>query len=169
MESEWFTRGWTLQELLAPEKVVFLNANWKVVATKVEIAKELSTITGIPTRYLNVPGRTQHASVAMRMSWVARRCTTRAEDMAYCLLGLFDVNMPLLYGENKKAFIRLQLEIIKKSDDDSIFAWTSSAFHPTVFHRGMLALWPTAFSDSGNVVSLDNGRRPPVAVLYDES
>lgn len=66
------------------------------------------------------------ASVAQKMSWASRRTTTRLEDMAYSLMGIFDVNMPLLYGEGQKAFIRLQHEIVRVSDDESIFAWTDS-------------------------------------------
>jgi hypothetical protein len=62
-------------------------------------------------------------SVARRMSWAAKRTTTRDEDIAYSLLGIFDVNMPLLYGEGKKAFARLEEEILKVSDDQSLFAW----------------------------------------------
>jgi hypothetical protein len=57
------------------------------------------------------------------MSWLSSRKTSRIEDMAHCMLGIFDVNMPLLYGTGMKAFLRLQLEIIKKNDDESIFAW----------------------------------------------
>jgi hypothetical protein len=61
--------------------------------------------------------------VAQKMSWAAKRKTTRIEDEAYCLLGLFDLNMPPLDGEERKAFMRLQLEILKKSGDESIFVW----------------------------------------------
>jgi hypothetical protein len=57
------------------------------------------------------------------MSWASNRQTTRVEDIAYSLLGIFDINMPMLYREGEKAFIRLQEEIIKKSNDLSIFAW----------------------------------------------
>ena len=60
------------------------------------------------------------------------------------------VNMPLIYGEGRKAFMRLQLEIIKKSDDDSIYAWNAA-----VVQSGLLALWPTAFANSGNIVQYD--------------
>ena len=66
------------------------------------------------------------ASVAQKMSWASRRTTTRLEDVAYSLMGIFDVNMPLLYGEGQKAFMRLQHEIVRVSDDESIFAWTDS-------------------------------------------
>lgn len=82
------------------------------------------------------------------MSWASQRQTTRSEDIAYCLLGIFDVNMALLYGEGgKKAFFRLQLEIIKSSNDDSIFAWTD----PDLPISGMLAPWPSAFANSGDI------------------
>ena len=84
----------------------------------------------------------------MRMSWASERKTTKPEDIAYCLLGMFDVNMPLLYGEGEKAFMRLQIEIIRKSDDESIFAWTSQDDL-----WGMLAASPRAFKDSGRVVN----------------
>jgi hypothetical protein len=58
--------------------------------------------------------------VSEKMSWAAKRQTTRVEDMAYCLLGLFEINMPLLYGEGPNAFMRLQEEIIRKVTDESI-------------------------------------------------
>lgn len=90
------------------------------------------------------------ASSATKMSWVSERQTSRVEDIAYCLMGLFDVNMPLLYGEGSKAFMRLQLEIIKKSDDDSIFAWTLSKSHQD--YSGLLASSPLDFVASGNVM-----------------
>lgn len=95
------------------------------------------------------------------MSWLALRQTSRIEDIAYCVLGIFDVNMPLLYGEGKKAFMRLQLEIIKKSDDESIFAWTPRHRYGCHYSldlseerkpcMGMLALWPEDFSDSSDI------------------
>jgi hypothetical protein len=159
--SVWFTRGWTLQELLAPDHLLFFNEDWRAIATKQELALELSTITGIPARYLRSPERIPEASIAMRMGWVSRRTTKRMEDMAYCMLGIFDVNMPMLYGEGKKAFMRLQLEIIKKSDDDSIFAWESD-----VGHHGLLATWPTAFKHCGNIINIDveDDRRLPYAM-----
>ncbi|KAK4542007.1 hypothetical protein LTR36_007207 [Oleoguttula mirabilis] len=149
--SVWFTRGWTLQELLAPKHVLFLNKDWAPLGTKADMASELSEITRIPIRYLVAPERILEASVAMRMSWVSRRVTTREEDTAYCLLGIFDVNMPLLYGEGRKAFMRLQLEILKKSHDSSLFAWTAD--QP---QRGLLALWPTAFARSGRIMHFDS-------------
>jgi len=93
------------------------------------------------------------------MSWAAKRETTRVEDMAYCLMGLFDVNMPPIYGEGRKAFTRLQLEILKVSDDESIFAWADK-YRPSsgLFPQGLLASSPAAFEDSGDVRWLQEGR-----------
>ncbi|OTA69980.1 HET-domain-containing protein, partial [Hypoxylon sp. EC38] len=120
--SKWFTRGWTLQELLAPREIQFFSKTWKPLGSRSELVNELSSITKIPLRYL-LGGDLSEASVAQRMSWASSRVTTREEDIAYCLLGIFDVNMPLLYGEGSKAFIRLQEEIIKQIKDHSILAW----------------------------------------------
>ncbi|KAL2270744.1 hypothetical protein VTJ83DRAFT_115 [Remersonia thermophila] len=121
--SRWFTRGWTLQELLAPRKVVFYAQGWRLLGTKSSLVKNVSKITGIDELTLLDPALVRTASVAQRMSWAAHRSTTRPEDVAYSLMGLFDVNMPVLYGEGENAFLRLQEEIIKRSDDHSLFAW----------------------------------------------
>ncbi|KAI4135929.1 MAG: hypothetical protein LQ341_005822 [Variospora aurantia] len=141
--SNWFTRGWTLQELLAPDHVSFLDRRWRSIGTKRSMIDEISKITRIDAHYLCPSIKTgpfeveictkqsdcrahyysYEASIATKMSWASKRQTSRTEDIAYCLLGLFDVNMPLLYGEGSKAFRRLQYEIIKQSSDDSIFAW----------------------------------------------
>ena len=124
--SQWFTRGWTLQELLAPRFSVFFNARWESIGNETELLPCLVEITKIDATFLrrgDVKRALKERSVAQRMSWAANRVTTRTEDEAYCLLGLFDINMPLLYGEGIRAFRRLQLEIIKESSDESIFAW----------------------------------------------
>ncbi|TGO23951.1 hypothetical protein BPAE_0116g00120 [Botrytis paeoniae] len=124
-KSRWFTRGWTLQELLAPSKIVFYSRNWVRLGDKSNtLTQVISHITGISASYLLGYSPITAASVALRMFWVSRRKTTRVEDMAYCMLGIFDINMPLLYGEGTKAFVRLQEEIIKVSDDHTIFCWT---------------------------------------------
>jgi hypothetical protein len=140
--SNWFTRGWTLQELLAPSSVVFFDTNWNDVGTKGSLVDIISEITGI-NDFVNFEG----ACVAQKMSWVAKRETTRVEDMAYCLLGLFNVNMPPLYGEGEKSFVRLQLEILKTSDDESIFAWDAKQ----KYSSGLLATTPKYFMDLGNI------------------
>ncbi|KAI1747499.1 heterokaryon incompatibility protein-domain-containing protein [Xylaria castorea] len=122
-KSRWFTRGWTLQELLAPREIVFFSKNWQNLMTKIHSVDILSTITGIEREYLE-GGPLEDASAAKKMSWAAHRQTSRTEDIAYCLPGIFDVTMPLIYGEGKKAFKRLQEEILKAdSDDHTLFAW----------------------------------------------
>jgi hypothetical protein len=94
-------------------------------------------------------------SIARRMSWAAKRQTTRKEDMAYCLLGIFDINLPLIYGEGHRAFQRLQEEIIKTSDDPSIFCWkTKSSTFAT--WRGCFANSPAEFVDSGGIDLCDS-------------
>jgi hypothetical protein len=122
--SRWFTRGWTLQELIAPLETVFFSREWTRLGTKSTLVQVISEITGVDEKYLLKMEGIHGASIAQRMSWAANRITTRPEDIAYCLLGIFNVNMPLIYGEGAKAFVRLQEEIIKTSDDHSIFAWT---------------------------------------------
>ena len=121
--SKWHTRGWTLQELLAPQVVIFVSREWEVLGTKAELAPLLEQVTKIPRSVLMLEENVMDVSIAKRMSWAARRETTRVEDEAYCLMGIFGVNMPTLYGEGKKAFQRLQEEILKQSPDTSLFAW----------------------------------------------
>lgn len=142
-QSRWFTRGWTLQELLAPSAVVFYSKEWTELGTKNALAVLISGVTGIDEVCLQKKKRLEEYSIAQRMAWAANRVTTREEDMAYCLLGVFGINMPLLYGEGQKAFRRLQEEILKVSDDHSILAFdtdlsegTLFAHHPSVFTRG---------------------------------
>jgi hypothetical protein len=121
--SRWFTRGWTLQELIAPENVLFFYQDWKLLGTKIDLKPFLANITGINQRALSTSD-TNNSSIAQRMSWASRRVTTRPEDLAYCLMGIFNVNMPLMYGEGgDRAFIRLQEELLNSSDDQSLFAW----------------------------------------------
>lgn len=127
-KSRWFTRGWTLQELLAPRDVRFYTADWTFIGSKNQesMGAAIGEITDIDTKYLD-GNNLDRISIAERMSWASRRETSRLEDTAYCLLGIFNVNMPLLYGEGEKAFIRLQEEIMKRSDDRSLFVWADDA------------------------------------------
>ncbi|KAI0416782.1 heterokaryon incompatibility protein-domain-containing protein [Xylaria grammica] len=137
-ESRWFRRGWTLQELIAPEEVHFYDKDWAFIGTRDELSERLHRITSIAMEVLDgriarassrVPGVTSASaclgsySVSEKMQWAADRETTREEDLAYCLLGIFDINMPLLYGEGSKAFARLQRKILKQTNDQSIFVF----------------------------------------------
>lgn len=121
--SQWHTRGWTLQELIAPDVVLFVSQEWAIMGAKMDLPNLLHLITSVPRGVLTlVEDPTKHG-VAERMKWASFRITTRVEDEAYCLMGIFDVNMPTLYGEGERAFRRLQEEILKKLVDTSLFAW----------------------------------------------
>lgn len=112
--SRWFTRGWTLQELLAPASVEFFSHEGKRLGSRISLEEEIREITRIPTDALR--GRKLgEFSIKDRMSWAARRITTKKEDKVYCLLGIFGVHLPLIYGEGEEhATLRLQEEIHKR-------------------------------------------------------
>ncbi|KAK4225317.1 vegetative incompatibility protein HET-E-1 [Podospora fimiseda] len=156
--SRWFKRGWTLQELLAPAELVFVGSDWREIGTKKSLCATVSQITGIGSRALE-EWRWSEYSVAQKMSWAVGRETTRAEDQAYCLMGLFDVNMPMLYGEGHKAFSRLQQEILKQSDDQSLFAWSyPEDQHSYTQLSGLLAPSPEYFKHASKVELLPYGK-----------
>jgi hypothetical protein len=113
--SRWFTRGWTLQELIAPPCMIFFARDWSRIGDKADPAfcRLLTAVTGVDERVMSGRLSPLDVSVANRMRWAALRRTTRVEDVAYCLMGIFNVNMPLLYGEGERAFMRLQQEILK--------------------------------------------------------
>ncbi|KAI1357905.1 hypothetical protein F5Y08DRAFT_351466 [Xylaria arbuscula] len=121
--SRWFTRGWTLQELLAPKELRFFCSTWSSLGTKSDLATTIEQITSISRPFLLGAVPLSQASVAQRMTWASKRVTKRKEDMAYCLLGIFNVTMPMIYGEGEQSFFRLQQAIIAHTDDDSILAW----------------------------------------------
>jgi hypothetical protein len=160
-DCRWFTRGWTLQELIAPKNIFFFDQNWKDIGSKDDLVDELSEITGITRAILQNAELLPSMSVAQRMSWAAHRKTTRIEDTAYCLLGIFGVHMPLIYGSENQAFRGLQQEIIKLGSDFSIFAWSrpplANQAESQHLHRycGVLAASPSFFS---NCRSFTKGR-----------
>jgi len=151
--SAWFTRGWTLQELIAPRKLIFYTASWTEVAEKNNwyLRRRIEKQTGIPVPVL-LTGDFSRCSLAQRMSWASSRRTTRLEDEAYCLLGIFEVHMPLLYGEGEHAFLRLQEAIIRQSDDLSIFAWKDSQAAEAYMYRGLLARSASEFAHCGGLL-----------------
>ncbi|EIW57763.1 HET-domain-containing protein, partial [Trametes versicolor FP-101664 SS1] len=123
--SVWYTRGWTLQELLAPACVIFLSRTWHTLGSKHSLVGALSEVSRIKRDVLTRSRLDwlEGVSVAERMSWAAHRRTTRVEDRAYSLMGIFGINMPTIYGEGPRAFMRLQEEILQRIPDQSIFAW----------------------------------------------
>ncbi|KAF2766191.1 HET-domain-containing protein [Teratosphaeria nubilosa] len=154
MESRWFTRGWTLQELIAPRKLNFFDRHWSCLGARQDFPI-IRQRTGIPlslfrlnSELSDVRDHLDSFSIATRMSWASQRQTTRPEDTAYCLLGLMGVNMPLLYGEGERAFLRLQEEVIATSTDQSIFAWSSDQWSPA---SEILAPSPACFKDAAGI------------------
>lgn len=186
----WLTRGWTLQELLAPTEVIFYDQEFQEVCERDSFATQIGTITGIPESVLRQTKLVHEVCIAQRMSWVSQRLTTRPEDIAYCMLGIFGIDMSLFYGEGRRAaFIRLQEQIVARHDDESIFAWQSGLSSDSQAARsplpsppvdrerttgeeksdqrlGILAEDPEAFSHGGSIrrlYTLQGSARPPYA------
>ncbi|KAH7414029.1 heterokaryon incompatibility protein-domain-containing protein [Phaeosphaeria sp. MPI-PUGE-AT-0046c] len=148
-DCRWFKRGWTLQELLAPIQVQFFDSTWIFIGSRDSLVGLISKITGIAAEFV-AEGRLESASVAIKMSWAAQRETKRIEDRAYSLLGIFDVNMSLIYGEGMKAFRRLQEEIIKRNNDLTIFAWEGWNYNMTPL-ISPIATSPAMFTESFDI------------------
>ncbi|KAH7915572.1 heterokaryon incompatibility protein-domain-containing protein [Hygrophoropsis aurantiaca] len=163
--SPWFKRGWTLQELLAPKNIRFYSENWKSLEREDKDhlfanqkqdpiwLKALAHASGIDEDTL-VKLEPVCENIRERLRWAADRKTTKVEDIAYCLMGLFGISMPILYGEGASAFTRLQEEIMKRSDDLSLFDWTGKASSL----NSCLASHPSCFKEHSTRIS---GSAPP--------
>jgi hypothetical protein len=115
--SRWFTRGWTLQELIAPTSVEFFCSNGRRLGDRKSLEQQLHEITGIAVPALQGAALSEF-DVNERMSWARDRETKRPEDRAYSLLGIFGIHMPLIYGEGMfNAFSRLQLELDRRANE----------------------------------------------------
>jgi heterokaryon incompatibility protein (HET) len=130
-KSRWFTRGWTLQELVAPASVEFFSKEGEQLGNKTSLERHIHEATGIPVKALRGSPLSDFG-IPERMTWAEKRETTRKEDKAYSLLGIFDVYMPLIYGEGREnAFKRLRDEIDKASKGKSslslAFIWYEDA------------------------------------------
>jgi hypothetical protein len=198
---EWFRRGWTLQELIAPRYCVFFTSTWAVVGHKhhfratrcqckrVEVAlqathsawgpdllEDLASTTKIDNQILSGSRGINGESIAQRMSWASGRATTRLEDRAYSLFGIFGVNMPLLYGEGPGAFRRLQEEIIRTTHDTSIFCFrkaksqdlVNNMSYPGTYSRYALPLAenPDEFSASGSIGKGEIQSEEPYSITH---
>lgn len=140
----WFTRCWTLQELIAPARLSFYNKTWQYIGDKStpEVLHLISSITGVDEDVLEDAELLSSRPICHRMAWAADRTCARREDVAYSLLGIFDVNILPLYGEGDRAFGRLQEEIIRRSSDHSLLAWTTEGIEP---YHGIFAKSPSGF------------------------
>ena len=157
--ARWHTRGWTLQELIAPRYLVFFSRNWRPLGTKSTLSRVIEEVTGVDRAILNQEQAVYTASVARRMSWASQRETTRVEDQAYSLLGIFGLHLATNYGEGRHAFVRLQEAILLVIPDQSIFAWGDSCDEslPSVSDlQFLLAPSPAAFASAGQVRPLSH-------------
>ncbi|KIJ07072.1 hypothetical protein PAXINDRAFT_140233 [Paxillus involutus ATCC 200175] len=158
----WFTRGWTLQELLAPRRLRFFGAEWTPICPMAEVQfgdiplshdieqvddsfpypndkasdfmlNAISQVTGIQATTLRCFDR-EKIALCEKMRWASNRNTTRVEDIAYCLLGIFDISIPIAYGEGGRAFYRLMEAIVQRSGDPTLFAWAGK---PSPYSRAL--------------------------------
>jgi hypothetical protein len=126
-KSRWFTRGWTLQELLAPDTVDFYSQDGTHLGSKSTLTKVISDVTGIPLHVLRGYPLSD-CTIGERLSWTATRRTRRQEDRVYSLLGIFDVTLPLVYGEGEaKAFKRFYEEVSRYSKPVVFYQLNSNA------------------------------------------
>jgi hypothetical protein len=116
--SRWFTRGWTLQELIAPNTVEFYSRNHVLLGDKASLEQQIYEITGIAIKALQ-GDPLQGFSIQERFRWVEKRRTTKEEDLVYCLLGIFNVYLPLIYGEGQMHAMRKLERMIKQSEPQS--------------------------------------------------
>ncbi|KAG6381988.1 hypothetical protein JVT61DRAFT_618 [Boletus reticuloceps] len=131
----WFKRGWTLQELLAPRRIKFYDQGWRPFTNLVNDKDDqglmfaLSAVTGIPRDVVIADNSRgiKGCGVWEIMSWASTRKTTRIEDAAYCLYGLFDVHPSIAYGEGERAFARLVKEIVERYHTWDVFVWGGEA------------------------------------------
>ncbi|KIJ62086.1 hypothetical protein HYDPIDRAFT_114928 [Hydnomerulius pinastri MD-312] len=127
-DDAWFKRGWTLQELLAPARIKFFSKDWEPLCQSEndklnpEITRRIERKTTIPESQLRDFQPAPH-DIPIRMAWAANRVTTRVEDRAYSLIGIFDVNLIIAYGEGKSAFGRLMEAIYQKRPHYEVFLW----------------------------------------------
>jgi hypothetical protein len=155
-KSRWFTRGWTLQELIAPASVEFFSQERKHLGDKITLEQQIYEITQIPVAALRGTPLS-HFSVNERMRWTANRNTKRKEDKAYCLMGIFNVFIPLIYGEGENAFLRLNNEIDRSSKTNSWPSPPPSAIIPFrrdrdfVVRKVLDSIWQRVFEPAARI------------------
>lgn len=154
LKSQWLRRIWTLTELIASKEVLFFDRDWRQFGTKRSLLCELSDATRIDLPVLENSRCLSEFSIARRMSWACACSYDREEDLAYALIGLFGVNMTILYGEGPMAFLRLQEEILKSTDDASLFCWQAGP-HATQEYRGLFARSPAEFSHFASIPPIE--------------
>ena len=165
----WFTRGWTLQELLAPRRLKFYSKRWhrlteflndKISAEDVRrlnnqsLTRQLDLLSdailkaaGLVMQHVRdfVPG-IRHPSLPERMQWIARRATTREEDESYSLMGIFNVSISIAYGEGReRAFFRLYQAILEVGYERDWLLWTGRSVSPSIHPSRMIPSSPKCY------------------------
>lgn len=156
LRSIWFNRAWHLQDLLLPERVSFFDRQWHFLGAKSDLASHIEKVAGISEAYLT--GDFRMACIAEKMSWVARRHAAVAEDMVFCMLGIFEVEIRQDYGNPEQAFRRLLRKLIEKyPTDESIYAWKFpsdrrfDALKQKHKEYGLFAPWISCFRESQGI------------------
>lgn len=121
-ESKWFSRGWTFQELLAPMQVEFFSQEEILLGNRTTLGKEIHEITDVPVAALQGAQCLQEFGIDEKKRWASNRRTKIPEDKAYCLLGIFNVYMPLIYGEGDNAYARLDMEIRRTLNREPLYS-----------------------------------------------
>lgn len=141
-ESRWFKNIWAIPQIIFPRAAYFYSSEWNQIGTKKSLLAHLSAFIGIDQPVLEDSDCLEDYSIARRMSWASDKTALPVEDSAYALLGLFDVSMPIIYGEGPKAFLRLQEEIMRDTDDFSLITWDSRDGQE---YNGLFACSPACF------------------------
>ncbi|KAH8649857.1 hypothetical protein BX600DRAFT_528847 [Xylariales sp. PMI_506] len=141
-QCRWPKRGWTLQqELVAPGKLTFFNKSWVSIGTRASLMSVIGAVSKIPLHILapDSPYKLENPELLRHLSFARKRQTTRTEDQAYSMMGILGINMPLIYGEGRNAFQRLQEEIIRTTDDQSILVFRNLPTDPMLCGERMFA------------------------------
>ncbi|KAG8162625.1 hypothetical protein KVR01_007103 [Diaporthe batatas] len=165
-ECRWFKNIWAIPQLIFSRAAYFFSSNWNQIGTKVSMLPLVSSIIGIDRHALEDSECLEDYSIARRMSWASEMTAPRIEDFAYALLGIFNISMPIIYGEGQKAFLKLQEEILKDTNDLSLLAWDSPGNQEYI---GVFAPSPACFRRFRNCITtisrpnreLPSGMVPP--------
>jgi hypothetical protein len=163
-KSRWFTRCWTLQELLAPESVEFFSSNHQWLGNKQQLYEEIIDVTGIPARVLRRPRVISEFDAKQRMDWSRNRKDKREEDYAYSLLGICNVHMPLIYGEGRKqAFKRLHKAIREREEDESDHPYDHSTSSSSKKNNLYTTYGGTQYNNTGSGTQLSGSFAGPIS------
>ncbi|KAG9313428.1 hypothetical protein JVU11DRAFT_5749 [Chiua virens] len=129
-QSDWFSRGWTLQELIAPKKLKFFGKDWRFLGTREDLINQISEISEMCPEVLRSSQIPRDVTISQKMRWAAKRQTTKVEDRAYSLLGVLGVRLDPIYGIDDGAFEDLQHKLITQYSDQTLFSWYHTCTRP---------------------------------------